>query len=224
MMEIVTIIMLFIFFLSCGCGAVYLFYNSIRSFIAKEYWYGIRALIFAFFLGLIVVSSVFPRGDYYGEKGLRIVCNHTQRSLVLFMRMYADDHDGKYPVTFNDMAGEYIKAGDLKVFTCPASHHQVGSLTNIYEWTDYAYVSGLTEADPTNCVVMFCLPDNHKGKGANVGFLGGIVKWYSCKPDKEAPSFQDLTNTPSLFYGTTNVVQLADLKKRARIIYPKQRR
>lgn len=33
-------------------------------------------------------------------------------------------------------------------------------------------------------------------------------------------SFQDLTNTPSMFYGTTNEVELADLKKRTRIIWP----
>jgi hypothetical protein len=114
----------------------------------------------------------------------------------------------------------------MKTVHCKGSGHQAGTSTNIHSWTDYAYVSGLTDTDNVNCVLAFCLPENHKGEGANVGLIGGRVEWYSCKYSytnsfgRYISTFQDLTNTPALFYGTTNEVELADLMKRTRIIYP----
>lgn len=220
-MEYVAIMLIVGIFLTIFFGAIYQFYKAMRAFFAKQVWLGFRSLLFSFLLGFLVLCLIPSSGHHEGEWARRVTCGNNLKQFVLFMKMYANDHEEKYPVALNDMLGDYLKAGDMGIFICPSSGHKVGSSTNIHEWTDYAYVTGLTEADPTNCVVMFCLPENHKGKGANVGFLGGIVRWYSCKPNKETTSFQDLTNTPSLFYGTTNKEQLADLMKRTRIIYPK---
>lgn len=147
------------------------------------------------------------------------------KQIGLFLEFYADDNDGRYPVSFNGLTGGYMKGGDLMLFVCPSSGHQASPLTNIESWTDYAYVSGLTKADPPYCVIMFCPPDEHNGDGGIVAIRGGLVQWLSTKPDgktsaEHQPTFQELTNSPALFYGTTNADQLADLKKRTRIIYP----
>jgi hypothetical protein len=228
-MEFVAITVLILIFLSCVFGTIYLFYKAIRSFIAGNYWIGIKALLGSLVVGTIVVSAMYNPGDRAGKMALRTFCRNNIKQITLFLKMYAGDHEGKYPVTFNDAVVGYLKTNDMMIFKCPASQHHVGSIINIHDWTDYAYVSGLTEADPTNCVIMFCIPDNHKSEGANVGFLGGNVQWYPCERIKDSTgqhslSFQELTNTPSLFYGTTNEVQLADLKKRTKIIYPAKRK
>ncbi len=227
-MELFFTILFLIMLLLCAIGAVYFFYRAIRLFIIKKIWGGIVRLLLSLLLGFIVcfvISAIIGAR----EKALQCSCHGHLQNIVLFLKMYANDHQEAYPSTLNGLAGDYIKTGDKAVLVCPASHHKAGSLTNIHDWTDYAYVSGLSEADHAGCVVAYCLPENHKGEGASVAFMGGNVQWYSCTPYKDStgkyqPTFQELTNTPSLFYGTTDEAQLADLKKRTRIIYPKEGR
>lgn len=227
-------------FLAIFCGSIVLFYRSIRSFIGKQYWKGSWQLLVSIVLGVLILASI-PCGnsDRMGESARRAACANNIKQTILFLKMYANDHQDAHPSTYTELVGtNYIIAGssDLTVFVCPSCLQSgstmmgaVGNSKNIHEWTDYAYVSGLTENDPSNSVVMFCPPQNHKGRGANVGFLGGRVEWFSCKPTPASTqrhpiyTFQELTNTPSLFYGTTNVVVLADLLKRTRIIWPKRK-
>ena len=223
------------------CGSVILFHRSIRSFMGKQHWKGLWQLLVSILLAILVLASI-PCGnsDRMRESARRATCANNIKQTILFLKMYANDHEDAHPPTYTQLVGtNYIIAGssDLTVFVCPSCLQSgstmmgaVGNSKNIHEWTNYAYVSGLTENDPSNCVVIFCPPQNHKGRGANVGFLGGRVEWYSCKSDPASTqrhpvyTFQDLTNTPSLFYGTTNEVQLADLKKRTKIIYPHLRK
>ena len=229
LMESIMTILAVIVFLSFVAVAVFLFYKAIRSFKAHNFRRGVWSLLFSFVLGLILVSLTIA---VYGARELaqRAGCSSDLKQIVLFLKMYANDHQETYPSTFNGLRGDYIKPGDESVLVCPESHHKVGTPIDIHEWTDYAFVAGLSEADPVNCVVAFCLPEDHKGEGANVAFIGGWVKWFYCKRPAESeyghndPTFQELTNTPALFYGTTDEVKLADLKKRTRIIYPKSAR
>jgi len=228
-MEFVATMVVVGIFLSCFFGAIYQFYRAIRSFFAKQVWLGFMSLLFSFLLGFVVLGLIPFSRDHEGEMARRMICCNNLKQFILFMKMYAADHDEMFPGTFNEPFGEYFKEGDLGVFVCRSSGHKAGSSTNIHEWSTYAYVSGLTEKDPSNCVVMFCLPQNHKGRGAYVGFLGGRVEWFSCQPNPASTqrppvyTFQELTNTPSLFYGTTNEVVLANLMKRTRIIWPKRK-
>ena len=84
-------------------------------------------------------------------------------------------------------------------------------------------MAGLSAEAPAGCVIAFCVPSDHHGQGANVAFVSGMVQWFPCHPTPDQQlTFQDLMNTPSLFYGTTNEVVLADLMKRTRIIWPKR--
>jgi len=224
-MEWFYSILFLIILLLCVAGAVYFFYRAIRLFIIRKIRRGVVYLILSLLLGFIVffvISAVIGAREY----SRRCLCGNNLKQITLFVKMYASDHQEMYSSTLNGLTGDYLKTGDKEVLVCPSSHHKSGALTNIHEWTDYAYVSGLTDGDPSGCVVAFCLPENHKGEGANVAFIGMCIQWYSCQPYKDStgqhqPTFQELTNTPSLFYGTTDEAKLADLKKRTRIIYPK---
>lgn len=224
-MELFFTILFLLMLLLCAIGAVYFFYRAIRLFFNRKLWGGAVRLLLSLLLGFIVffvISAIIGAR----EKALQCSCSSHLKLIMLSMKMYAADHQEEYPITFNDMVGaNYLRLGDKAVLICPATGHAAGSLTNIHDWTDYAYVSGLSEADPAGCVVAYCLPENHKGEGASVAFIGGNVQWYSCTPYKDStgqyqPTFQELTNTPSLFCGTANEVKLAELKKRTRIICP----
>ena len=209
-------------------GAPLFLYWAIRALMGKQVRKGLLMLAGSFVMGFVVflkIAAVIGAKDHAQMAG----CSSRLKQMMLFLKMYASDHQEKYPLTFNDMvATNYLRPGDASILVCPASQPKASVLENIHSWTDYAYVSGLTDEDPMDCVVAFCPPENHKGRGATVAFVGGQVRWFSCRSHTNAssecyePSFHDLTNTPSLFYGTTNEVELADLKKRTRIIWPKR--
>lgn len=105
-------------------------------------------------------------------------------------------------------------APDPQLYVCPVSGHDAGDTNHANMWTDYVYVSGLTESDPPSCVLAFCPPQNHKDEGANVLFVDGSVRWYSVK------EFEKLTNNPSAFFGTTNSVLHNEIRSRTKIMYP----
>jgi len=226
-MEIILIIVAILVFLSLIFGFVYLFYKAIRNLKVKKYRRGIVYLSFSIIIGFILVSLLFA---VHGARKLaqRAGCSSNLKQIVLFLKMYANDHQETYPSTFNGMRGEYIKPFDEAVLVCPESNHKSEASKDIHEWTDYAFVSGLSEADHAGCVVAFCLPDRHQGEGANVAFIGGNVQWFSCRPFTNSwghcdPTFQELTNKPSLFFGTTNELELIELMSRTKIIYPRRK-
>lgn len=209
-------------------GVFLLLRKIVQSFIAKRYLKGL--LLTLCFIGVVVLLGS-PFGSHPPkEHSIRIRCKQQVMCLSLFMKMYANDHEGQYPASFQDFYGDYVKKDDQKIFTCPSINRHATFTTNVEDSVDYAYVSGLRESDPTNCVAIFCLPSNHHEQGANVGFLDGQAKWFTCHPPPESLpkyhviTFYELTNTPSLFYGTTNEVKLAELMKRTRIIFPKTSR
>lgn len=225
-MEWIYAVFFLILFMGCVLGAPYLLYKSVRLLLFKQIGSGLWMLAGSFVLGLIIfLVTVAVNGAR--TRAQCVSCSSHLKQIVLFMKMYACDHQETYPSTFDDMVGtNYLRLGDKAVLICPATGHAAGSLTNIHHWTDYVYVTGLTEGEPGNGVVAFCLPEHHKGEGANVAFIGGQVQWFSCwsytnpSTGEMNITFHDLTNNPALFYGTTNEVQLADLMKRTRIIYP----
>lgn len=228
MMEIISLLIP-VGILACAIVALIYLKRAICFIFAKQFWSGAKAFLASCAFGLVpgfVVMVMF--GSLTHNQSPRITCSNNIKQSLLFMKIYANDNNESYPATFNELVmGNYLKVQDLGIFICTASGHKVGSSTNIHEWTDYAYVSGLTDTDTVDCVVAFCLHENHKGEGTEVGFIGGRVEWCFCQHSytnafgRYLPSFHDLTNTPSLFFGTTNEAVIADLKKRTRIIYPK---
>lgn len=230
MAECLPVILLVAFTLLCLIGAVGCTVHAVCSFIAKQYWLGLKSLTVGVLLSLALLV-MFPCPQYgLREKARRTGCIHNLSELMKLGKVFAGDHGGRYPVSFDELAGGYLKADDLPIFTCRFPGHKAGNPTNIHSWTDYAYVSGLRDADTSNCVVIFCAPVNHKDEGAVVGFLDGTVQWVPCREEKSTSAtnkmftFRELTNTPALFYGTSDEIVLAGLKKRTKVIYPLRRK
>jgi len=222
-MDIIIMVVSLGILVSGLVGVIFLLYRAIRSFIAKKIWSGFGFILLSSVLILFILPmlSLPPHG--HKEKAKRAICMGNLKQINLFLKMYANDHDNIYPATFNDLVGtNLVRSGDVGIFACPSLKRHTGSLTNIQDWADYAYVSGLKDSDPANCVVVFCSPENHRGDGTIVGFVDGHVQWFNSKSSagQNTPTFQELTNSPALFYGTTNEVELADLRKRTRIIWP----
>ena len=212
--------------LACAYGVIYASYHAVRCFRERRIRKGLLLLLP--FLGVVFVAFlVLVAMDGARQLSQQSNCNNNLKEIILFAKMYANDHHESYPAVFEELndTNYCCKHSEASVFVCPGTHHQAGALTNIHEWTDYAYVSGLSESAPSKCVVVFCLPEHHRGSGAYIGFVDGHIEWFPCKdcPTCKEPTFHDLTNTPSLFYGTTNEVVLADLLKRTRTIWPKRK-
>jgi len=178
--------------------------------VSRRRWGRAAAFGIVGVLPVALVWCVGPEVMRY-DRG-RPACVGHQHMILLTLKMYAMDHQEAYPPDFRSIANtNYLEAS---LFICPSSGHRAGSLSNVNEWTDYAYVSGLTEVDPSGCVHLFCPPENHRGEGGMATFIDGHVEWLP------AADFVRLTSTPSLFFGTTNEEVLADLQRRTKILYP----
>jgi prepilin-type processing-associated H-X9-DG protein len=156
----------------------------------------------------ILAAMLLPAVATARERARRVRCSSNEHQVLLATKMYAVDHQEAFPPDLGSLTG-YVDNADL--FICPSSGHAAGAMANVAEWSDYWYVAGLTEADPPQCVLLICPPENHRKEGANVTFVDGSVRWFS------AEEFARLTNTPALFYGTKDEQQLAALQQRARI-------
>jgi len=208
-------------FLLSIAGAISFFFLAVRSFIGKRITKGVL-LILASALASLVVFGMMTARKVTLERMQINRCQSHLCEILYYSKTYANDHEKTDPSSLSIAMATIMTRHDVNVLhiadslVCPASGHKAGSLSNIEDWADYAYVSGLRETDSEGCVLAFCLPENHGGTGANIAFLGH-VQWYSSE------AFQKLTNTPAHFYGTTNETQLADLKMRTKIIYPKRK-
>ena len=194
-------------------GALYLLVLSVRALVSRHYLKGAVLLLVVPSLYLLSLTPLTCQ-RHAVERARRAACANQVRNFVLLMKMYAGDHEGHYPSDLKGLLGAYLQTNDVHILTCPSVRWRANSHGGVGESIDYGLVSGLTEKDPPGCIIMFCPPANHQGEGAVVGRLDGRDQWMSAK------SFQELTNTPSLFYGTTNQEQLAELKQQTRIILP----
>jgi prepilin-type processing-associated H-X9-DG protein len=156
---------------------------------------------FTIFCGLFVLATP--------SRSPRAKCMSNLSQIGKALKMYSMDGE-TFPPTFRELGTNYV--GSFRIFVCPSSGNRPGSPSNVCDWTDYTYVSGLGEADPSACAFAFCSPENHSGSGANVVFLDGSVEWL------DTSNFVALTSSPACFFGTTNEEQLAGLQSRTKII------
>lgn len=124
--------------------------------------------------------------------------------------LYAMDHDGSCPASPADLTT--IVGNNPKMFACGMSAGRAGEMTNVNDWTDYAFVSGLRSSDPPSAVLCYCSSPSHDGSTRPVLRLDGSVSTMNEK------SFCAMTSNPTLFFGTTDVKLLTNLQSRTRIL------
>ena len=104
----------------------------------------------------------------------KAVCMSNLRQIDLALIMYVEEH-GQWPEDLSAL-GDFI--GEPSVFACPGAGHTAGSLEDVTAWTDYVYLPGTgRDHDPAHSAVLYCPPENHGGRGANVAFMDGHVEW-----------------------------------------------
>ena len=103
--------------------------------------------------------------------------------------MYAEDHDGKLPPSLGAMAKDYL--GGTKVLVSPLSGRKPPRLVDgkLVGEIDYVYIPfpSVDAVDsPSEVIVAYERPENHKGKGTIALFLDAHVEWMDIAAFKKA--------------------------------------
>ena len=97
------------------------------------------------------------------------------KQLCLGMKIYAMDHEEAFADKLSDLYPEYVSS--LDVFRHPSTKD--GPITkkeDIDEFTDYAIFPGLSEASPSDFILIYEKERFFRG-GRNVGHVDGSARW-----------------------------------------------
>ncbi len=134
---------------------------------------------------LLLAAMLFPALRGAREQGRRAKCVNNLKQISAALHMYSADHNEHFPPNLQALVDEgYID--DINVFICPSSGKT--SITNA-DQGDYLYNPGLTESAPSTTPIVCDRPENHGGRGGNVLYVGGTVRWEPGKGGKWSPPF-----------------------------------
>ncbi len=135
---------------------------------------------------LLLAAMLFPALRGAREQGRRAKCVNNLKQISAALHMYATDHNEKFPPNLQALVDEgYID--DLNVFICPSSG--LSQISNADQGS-YLYNAGLTESAPSTTPIVCDKPENHQGRGGNVLYVSGTVKWEPAKGGKKwSPPF-----------------------------------
>lgn len=138
---------------------------------------------------LLFYDALFPPDPPY-----RIICANNLKQIGMAMKMYADEHDETFPGRFA-VIGRYVSEYP-RLFICPTSGNAAGTFETVDEWTDYVYISGLSETNSPSEILMYCPIENHGGEGGNILFLDGHVEWLNSEENTSGEtSFENAIGT-----------------------------
>lgn len=132
----------------------------------------------------VITLSLSPLIKTTREQARRQTCADNLRKIIIELHTYALDHKGHFPEDLSDLYPKHID--DTRLFICPSDIDasdiaQDGS--DIDVTASYLYTRGWTEKDPLETILVcdkndiFGKDTNHRGKGGNVAYLSGEVKW-----------------------------------------------
>lgn len=147
----------------------------------------------------ILAGLLLPAINLAREKARRIDCLNNLKNIGLCLHMYSSDYREQFSASFTNLSPNYLT--DAKLFICPsapaANFYVTNSVGNLQDQNCcYSYWPSLSEskrsdhlqacdkngAAGSNTDVSATTPvfgGNHDGKGGNVLFVGGYVKWYN---------------------------------------------
>ena len=135
----------------------------------------------------LVISLINPESYESRERRMRAQCLSNLRQIGQACLLYANDHQGRFPVSFEQL----VKSGRLSVqrFVCPSANDEPATgatpddiLAKFAKpgHCSYVYVGGgLRVGSPRDAVVAHDRLVNHEREGINVLFADGRVEWMS---------------------------------------------
>ena len=117
----------------------------------------------------ILAAMLLPALARAREQARRAVCLSNVRGMGQAAKMYAIDHDEKFPDRISVMAADYGITGTT-ITSCPSAGGT----------TDYGIIAGLTEANtsPSDTKVLGDgSTQNHDKDGYNAYYIDGHAKW-----------------------------------------------
>jgi len=117
-----------------------------------------------------VSTSADRRGaDSSPDEGgqARAACANNLKQLVMACKIFAGEHEGRFPSELGELAPKYID--DMSRFSCPGSGRKVNSWENIAVDSDYSIVPNLTTDSPKDTVLLReKTNENHSPSGHTV--------------------------------------------------------
>ena len=183
-------VVLLLIFVGLLTMALILLKNAIQYFLARQRLKGVLAAVGGLGItGFLLTGIVLERPRLADEHYSRCLSNLHQFDLVLQAYCYPPVEN--YPTNLTALGTNDIAP---RVFVCPGSKNLPGELTNVMEWTDYIYISGLSPAAPAEVPVFICPPTFHEGKGANM-----LMGDHSCTWCSDLEYVDELIENPLAF-------------------------
>ena len=141
----------------------------------------------------ILAGMLLPALGRAREQARRVNCLSNVKQIGTALHIYAQDYSDNFVDYGTGTATDKLNplydaySTSLRIFVCPSTSDVVATSTtgliqtsaaSATDGMSYRYVAGLTEADSSDCALVWDrTPDNHGGDGVNCVYIGSDASW-----------------------------------------------